>query len=1093
MTKLLPPALLSLRNTPSAQKNSIAEQQPTTALLSNAASHQTLPTPQPAPGDAALVESYIAAVQRKVEGDAPGKVTVPSQTILGQWLELYRAQLQAPALIDWLLEQRIDPSNLKVTPATGVMSTTVDGVKKQFSLTDGSGWGQVSGPLLAVAKVIVPSAAGYLKAQWSGDSFSVLPNVVAGFYGEKLPTDVSQARTQIRRLEHDHTFAAIAPDDRLRSAQALEIQRSNAERANSAAPQKLAFTRLASAVANAYPNVREQAKQWAGDLIKQLTGKEVDPDTLYLNRFHSGQSGPDVNTVTGYEHMKEEPLSSQRLPEALLSNFSEHDQDPGTLDSISGIYTVGAGQKDKGGYGAHNEFKLAPSALMHASWKTDFQAEMTQKIDKFWSTRGDDYRTTLKGEFAHQARQQLKVFDAKTPLEQRLVPAEQQFSRADYELVMKAASNLPVDENTPVTVAQLQAEAPAKDQVRAYPLDINGWNSSDIIRFSALDDHQYNYENNRRDGTQILYIPGAKPAFVRFDSLDKMDEWILDQTKDPKKREALASHFSLYNRQDGGIFGKSGVDSSLAHLADGTWKEFEGHTIDRNYVRIKGDVFSHMKDQAKERMTSDADSAIKSDSEVTRDTWLNDITVAAGIFGKLAPLAWPVGIAAAGTGVTELALGAEKSVSGDTQAERSDGAWKAFDGTLNTLFSANASGKVEDPFAAPRENLTTLPTQLSTDSRAGRAAPNRLQPSQASNISNYAVPDGEQLIENRTPNAKGIYQVKDANGQDQWLIRHTDSTGVGKVYEIRSDFKLSDNYVQIIDRETRAPVLTVQQNGNGEWARASVQGGWPWNRTNTPSPTPSGEVLPSSFAKEFEVEGLENNGAGRLDELLSFDKSVKYEHSIQNLKEVNGAVTEKQFQISWELKEDNFTILDGERAQPTSLGSGDYSNSFVADIDRLDYHVKNKAKPELNKTLNASALTVDATKAAKLKQLEEIIPDPLMRARISEVAHQGSMEPAIRYLNNHTSGLKDGYYLSGGDTGFTIEYDPNNNAATVSVVSKNPLVYPDQGPAAIPGVEIVTKRTFTIKEGNEINGLGNPYVIDKHSPTRIQLSAVVQV
>ncbi|WP_177409882.1 dermonecrotic toxin domain-containing protein [Pseudomonas sp. S09G 359] len=1089
MTKLLSPALLSLRNTTSAQKNPIADQQPTTARPSNTAPHQTLPPPQPAPGDSALVSSYIAAVQRKVEGDAPGSVTVPSQTVLGQWLELYRAQLRNPVVIDWLREQHIDPTTLKVTPATGAMSATVDGVKKQFSLTDGSGWGQVSGPLLAVAKVIVPSATGSLKAQWSGDSFSVSPNVVAGFYGEILPANVSQARTQIRRLEHDHTFAAIAPDDHLRSAQAMEIQRSNAERANSAAPQKMAFTRLAGAVANAYPNVREQAKQWAGDLLKQLTGKEIDPDTLYLNRFHSGQSGPDVNTVTGYEHMNEEPLSSQRLPEALLSNFSEHDQDPGTLDSISGIYTVGAGQKDSGGYGAHNEFKLAPSALMHASWKTDFQEEMTQKIDKFWSTRGDDYRTTLKGEFAHQARQQLKVFDAKTPLEQRLMPAEQQFSRADYELVMKAASNLPVDENTPVSVAQLQAEAPAKDQVRAYPLDINGWNSSDIIRFSAVDDHQYNYENNRRDGTQILYIPGAKPAFVRFDSLKKMDEWILDQAKDPKKREALASHFSLYNRQDGGLLGKSGVDSSLAHLADGTWPEFEGHTIDRNYARIQGDVFSHMKDQAKERMTSDADSAIKSDSEVTRDTWLNDITVAAGIFGKLAPLAWPAGIAAAGTGLAELALGAEKSVSGDTQAERSDGAWKAFDGTLNTLFSANASGKVEDPFTAPRENVTTLPTRLSTDSRAGRAVPNRLQPSQAGSISNYAVSDGEQLIANRTPNAKGIYQVKDANGQDQWLIRHTDSTGVGKVYEIRSDFKLSDNYVQIIDPQTRLPVMSVHASGNGEWVSAPANGGvkWPWQ--SPPSPTFSNEAQTSRRLSDgFDMLGdPKTSGAEKFDEIFKYNSNTAYEQSARNIDE--GGVVKRKLTTSWTVEENNFEVLPSEIAQPQEHSSTAYSQNFIKDLNRDRYTVRIKQPDGFTTVeLNATGTANGETLSKRLEQFESAIPDPNLRSRISEVAHQGSVAPTSVELQANQ--LQDHVGFRGKDTHYVITYDPATNTAQVSFEAQMTLLDLDQDAAVIPNTEVTARRTFQIRESNQLENESNPYTIDKSAPFTLSTSVI---
>ncbi|WP_017477760.1 dermonecrotic toxin domain-containing protein [Pseudomonas sp. PAMC 26793] len=1043
----------------------------------------------------------MSVIQRKAEGHPPGLVKVPAQTVLGQWLELYRSQLEHPVIQGWMREQNIDPSTLSVVPSTGAMSANVNGVKKDFSLTDGSGWAQVSGPLLASAQVIVPVAGQTLRIRSDENTVEVSARVVANFYGIPLPANLAQGRTQIRQLEHSQSFGAIAADDRLRpanlrSAQALEIQKRNAEASYAAAPQKLAFTRLASNMANAYPSVRDEAKKWAGELVERLTGeKNVDVDTLYFNRFRHAQSA-SPGTATGAMHMNEEPFYSKPLPDALLDNFSEHDQIPGQLDTEAGIYKAGTGESTKGGYGAHNQFPLAPSTLMHESWKTDFQTHMSKKIDQFWKAHGEDYRTVLKGKFVQQARQQLNEYDVKTPLEKKLMPAEHQFTQEDYNLVMKAASNLPQDKNAPLTVSQLQAEAPAKDQVRAYPFDINGWGSSDIIRFSALDDKQYNYQNNRRDGTQILYIPGAKPAFLRFPSLDKMDEWVVEQAKDPKKREALASHFSLYNRQDGGALGKFGVDSSLAHLGNGDWSKMEGETIDRNYVRIEGDVFSHMRDQAKERMTSDADIAIKSNSEVTRDSWLNDISAAAKLVAPIAPAGAPVAAAAVTLGVTELALGAEKSASGDTQAERSNGAWKAFDGALNTLFSAGASAKVEVPFAIPRENGTTLPSQEtslpSLEGRAGRGLPNRLQPSQAGNISGHAVADGDQLIANSTPNAKGIYQIKDGNGVDQWLIRHTDDTGVSKVYEIRGDFKLSDDYVQIIDPVSRKPVMTVHHTNDGDWVRASGKGGWPWSR-NSSSSSSIDQLPPSPIARNFEVEGLETKGAEKIDEYLMFDENVKYEYAVQNTRQVKGVVTEKKFQVSWQLEEDNFTVLDSEKAKPTALGTGDYSDSFVKDIHRFDYSVINKEKPELSMDLSSTAATEDELKAGRLQQFENIVPDPLMRARISEVAHQGSLAPATHYINGTESGLKDGYYLSGGETKFTIEYDPVDNSAQVSVISKNPISNPDQDLMRVPGVEITTKRTFTIRESNEIERESNPYVIDKHAPSTLQISVLTEV
>ncbi|MGU3307793.1 hypothetical protein ACLBW8_16165 [Pseudomonas sp. M5A4_2d] len=99
-------------------------------------------------------------------------------------------------------------------------------------------------------------------------------------------------------------------------------------------------------------------------------------------------------------------------------------------------------------------------------------------------------------------------------------------------------------------------------------------------------------------------------------------------------------------------------------------------------------------------------------------------------------------------------------------------------------------------------------------------------PRQGGHINEQAVPDGEQLIEKATRNAKGIYQVKDANtGVDQWFIRYTDATGVPGVYEIRGDFKLNDEYVQIINRNTGRPIMTVYVDGKGGWGRVALRGG----------------------------------------------------------------------------------------------------------------------------------------------------------------------------------------------------------------------------------------------------------------------------
>ncbi|WP_330210352.1 dermonecrotic toxin domain-containing protein [Pseudomonas sp. AM4(2022)] len=507
----------------------------------------------------------------------------------------------------------------------------------------------------------------------------------------------------------------------------------------SIARQKVRYRQLLQATHAALPRVRDEAKQWAQAMVLKLTGLKVDADTLFLNRFQQAQS---ANTVTDWEHLGEEPTVSQALPDALLSNFNEHDALPGVLDQQAGLYTVGRGQSTLGGYGAHNQFALAPSQLMHESWKSDFQAHMTEKLERFWRDHGDDYRTSLKGEFVYQAREQLKAYERASPAERLKIPAEQRFTRDDYRLVMGAASNLPLDENQPLTVDQLRAMAPVEGRTLIHVFDINGLAAHDILRFTATDYGSHGQLRDRRDGVQVLYMPGHKPAFLRFDSLDAMDQWVAEQGRHADTRKALESHFSLRDRQDsdlgfwsdfksfitGDTRSNKGADSAIRYLASGYWDTVEGTVIDSANVRIHGDVFSVIKDATRERMSRDADVMIKSDSEVTRDTWLNDLTVAAGLAAKFAVIGEPVAVGfAAATGLVEAELGVEQSITGDTQEERKHGSTAALDGALNELF-AIVGGTVKEP-AFEQPATIPLTRELFSDGRQAMVIEHPLSPS----------------------------------------------------------------------------------------------------------------------------------------------------------------------------------------------------------------------------------------------------------------------------------------------------------------------------------------------------------------------------
>ena len=154
--------------------------------------------------------------------------------------------------------------------------------------------------------------------------------------------------------------------------------------------------------------------------------------------------------------------------------------------------------------------------------------------------------------------------------------------------------------------------------------------------------------------------------------------------------------------------------------------------------------------------------------------------------------------------------------------------------TVKTLPKSNASGKPHSYEPEAPAIKPTAPIEAHIEEHAPHTEPaepaiNRLRPSQWSDISSYAIAEGEQLISGAHANAKGMYQVKGPEGTDRWFVRLTDDTGASRVYEIDGKFKLSDGYANIIDPATKKPLMTVHAIGDGAWEPINGPGGiWPW-------------------------------------------------------------------------------------------------------------------------------------------------------------------------------------------------------------------------------------------------------------------------
>ncbi|WP_225908644.1 hypothetical protein [Pseudomonas lactucae] len=371
---------------------------------------------------------------------------------------------------------------------------------------------------------------------------------------------------------------------------------------------------------------------------------------------------------------------------------------------------------------------------------------------------------------------------------------------------------------------------------------------------------------------------------------------------------------------------------------------------------------------------------------------------------------------------------------------------------------------------------------------------NPLRPSQAGNISGYAVPNGEGLIKDVKPNAKGIYQVKDPlSHEDKWFIRYTDTTGASNVYEIRSDFKLSDNYTQIIAPKTRKPVLTVHTKGNGQWKAVSGDGGikWPGKRPVSPTPSDAPKTPPKMSDGFVTLDNKKMDGAEKFDEVFrDNNNNTAYETSVSNFEDA-GRLKSK-LTASWTVQEDNFEVYPSEKAQPNEHSTTDYSPNFIKDLNRDRYTVRIKQPDgyttlELDGTGSADGETLHK----RLKQFEEAIPNPALRSRISEVAHQGSVAPTSVELKMNQ--LQDHVGFKGKDTHYVITYDPLTNEAHVQFDAQMTLLDLDKDATVIPDMEITAQRSFRITESNVLDGDANPYTIEKKAPFTLSASVITDL
>jgi hypothetical protein len=385
---------------------------------------------------------------------------------------------------------------------------------------------------------------------------------------------------------------------------------------------KVSFAKDHAQIVQKIPDLHKIAAKELKKVLDKHGYHDIDPDKTFFNVFDGAGNSP--RSYNGWEHFTQPKRSYTLTQAAILNVFSQfRNLFPGGIEIYTGVYKQGMGAAH---YNEDNDVRLLAYKLWSITYDDlDIQASYTAALKKFWQTYGEKFTHLMRDSFAFSAYQQYKLG---------------LLDQAQYQL------------------ANAVIKGQRSRDVYVYRFDIYGYDSTDIL---VIEQKGHN--------AGLLYIPGSAQAFIPFNNERHLKKIIHKGIQTKKLKQALAKHFSLYDRQDGTSY--SGINSALSGLADDSWSD--SYLMEKKHP-IYDDVFARLTELQKARMASDGDTVIKSNSESERDYILSTtyslFTVLPIMDIILPELGIPITLAIAST---QLGLSIDQSINGDTLAERLQG------------------------------------------------------------------------------------------------------------------------------------------------------------------------------------------------------------------------------------------------------------------------------------------------------------------------------------------------------------------------------------------------------------------------------------
>ncbi|VVN65919.1 dermonecrotic toxin domain-containing protein [Pseudomonas fluorescens] len=504
--------------------------------------------------------------------------------------------------------------------------------------------------------------------------------------------------------------------------------------------------------------------QFGAQLIQEKWGKDIAPQTAQLVTLDYNYNGHPVQNGVQQGRV----ASSQNLTQVLLSNYqtvgdgrfgetafgfyTPPDIGPQVriVDKVDEFAYPGSGNHktyegiyrltDPQTYGPLTQIALRPADFKKWVWELEFKDQFSDYVQRAWPS---DEVIVAPGAYA--LRTSVKAAFVMTAFLQR---QENSLTQDGLEVALRAAGLAPEQQWEHLTIEQLRAPTRAPHLVEVARLVLYRYTARDIWSF-----------RHRSSSRILLYIPGNSSPLHYFADAKALHDWIVQQGKDPDKKQALAAHFAENDRKDGPLH--AGVLTALDGMVDYPRQHHlkKGHGLFNNdgywdpaeYIDFKlasrdTDPFAQLVMTMKQAAKASIET-IRDDAQVNRDNLSAVIEPIVQWVNKFGPLALFVpggeGLLAL-AGIIDAGYGLDQAVNGKSPDDRSEGVTRSVFGLLNALplLGAGAALRGEGTGEALVEDVTrsrekptepgirpTTEEPLFKDDASSEVAPATQQPS----------------------------------------------------------------------------------------------------------------------------------------------------------------------------------------------------------------------------------------------------------------------------------------------------------------------------------------------------------------------------